>query len=90
MNTRPRRYALPLALALTLALSGTAPVGAQQSGAAPAVQGTPLELEALRLEAGEPQQIVQQDLESATGLVDAPQEAGARCGVGGCAAQHRA
>ncbi len=49
MSARPRRYALPLALALTFALSGTAPVGAQQSGAAPAVQGTPLELEALRL-----------------------------------------
>ena len=44
-----RRYALPLAAALTLTLSGTAPVVAQQNANAPAVQGTAIELEALRL-----------------------------------------
>ncbi|MFO0648543.1 MAG: hypothetical protein U0326_20045 [Polyangiales bacterium] len=49
MSGALRRCAIPLALALTLTLSGTGPVGAQQAGNAAAVTGTPLELEALRL-----------------------------------------
>ncbi len=50
MKRKLRRSAAPLglALALTLSLSGTAPVGAQQTSNA-AITGTPLELEALRL-----------------------------------------
>ncbi len=49
MKTMGLRYALPLAAMLALTLSGTAPVGAQQNAQAPAVAGTPQELEALRL-----------------------------------------